>query len=269
MVCEYLMLLDRHFTKIVDGRKIIKLEQIDKYIQTGYIKHPVRPTDYIFKLKTASPNVYVNGKNEDNLFYNMIKSDYLKDGSREEGSICKFGIGRTDCCSRILREDNLQSMFLKYNMFNLHAYSLMKQRAEYINYTDMATDASYKQIFDNPENLYTKKTDDEIYTMKFIFLCNITIKYIIAKSGRAEGGSKTDVLGPYPPISIIEVLDPDNMVWIVRSERFHLSKSPCVHLGLKNKNITDKLAQFFNLVNGDYRTNVWFHSIAHAVDRLF
>jgi hypothetical protein len=283
MVCEYLMLLDTYFTEIVEGIKVINKREIDKYVEQ---RVSMRATDYNFRLKTSLPGIYVKkennaNKNNENLFYTKIRTDYFlidENGERikrngpnpgYESSICAFGVGKTDCCSRTLRKNNLSKMFLKYDMFNLDIYDHMTNRNEYKNYTNMEVDAGYQQVFRNVENLYINKDETHIYDMKFVFLCNLTIQYIIEKSGRAEGGSKTDVIDTYPPISIIEVLDPNNMTWIVRSERYHLSKSPCVHLGLKNKNITDKLATFFNLVGGDYRMNVWFHSIGHALDKLF
>jgi len=186
----------------------------------------------------------------------------------QEGTYCVFGLGKTNCCEESLKT-YIDGNPRFQNIFTTKVYNDMKKTHEYQKYENM--EPRFQELFDKPEIFLTDKTN--ISLMKFIAIYQEVINMIIIQSGRAEGKSGGPFL-PYPPISVLEVFDQINVadvstyVWIIRSERFHLSKSPCVHLGLQLDDITDKLTSFFCLPSS-YETTVILHSIGHCLDRLY
>jgi hypothetical protein len=198
-----------------------------------------------------------------------------------EGEICIFGEGLTNCCEETINYFKFHEGYNTENLFDTSLFNDLKGDLDYKNYTDMSDHSDFKDLFVSPQK-FIKREDKEL--SKFIEICQEVINIIIISSGRAEGGSTRSSGNPlysadaynesYPPISVLEVLDRINKAdvstynWIIRSERFHLSKSPCVHLGLQGSGITDRLTSFFCL-EPSYESNVILHSIGHTLDRLY
>jgi hypothetical protein len=233
----------------------------------------------------------LNKKLQNNL---SKKNNNIKKASLE-GTICKFGKGLVNCCEDTFHNyffppDDYMNIRTLFNEETLKLYDKMKSDEKYKSYQNLDVEGSqYQTLFNiNYSNINSKEIDKKLNTAKieelgkFIEICQETIKIIIISSGRAEGKVKKIKNGneiphkpnPYPPISLIEVFDKINKkdistyVWIIRSERFHVSKSPCVHFGLNGHDITDKLTSFFCLET-NYETNVILHSIGHCLDRLY
>lgn len=186
--------------------------------------------------------------------------------NKTEGSLCEFGIGMTTCCSINMVEfiESAQD-YIKdgiNSLINSDIYQRMIQDEKYKNLENVSL--SYEQLFKAPEELINDQR------MKFkIKLIQCLINKIIIKSGRAEG-----ILPPnmehklYPPISICEVLDKRNTIWMQRSESFHISRSPCVHAGIYGETAAQKALKIFGL-DETYENLIWVHSIGHTLDRLF
>jgi len=189
------------------------------------------------------------------------------DEAYREGVRCAFGLGRTNCCEETLH-GTLQGLaqFRTSVIFDTSMYEEMKSNEDYKSYVNMSNE--YPELFETPAMFV--RGDEKL--KKFISIYQEAINIIIITSGRAEGKGTDHT--PYPPISVFEVLDVinrdnrDSYVWIIRSERFHLAKSPCVHLGLNGFDITSKLIRFFSLEE-DYESDVILHSIGHCLDRLY
>ncbi len=276
MVCEYMMLLyDMFYTENIDIDKIYGY--LEQYIE---LQKSIAEKRSIPLARQKHKYHFAYAKNN---FWKFIR-DVLMRKTRslhpttstvvelqstyqgfQEGTHCKFGVGLTNCCEETLTTHEV-SAFMK-GKFDTRDYDRMKDTPGYQNYMNMEPD--FAELFLNPQS-YLKQPDEKL--IKFIAICQEVIHMIIIQSGRAEGKSVT--FEPYPPISVLEVFEPTNVeepstyVWIIRSERFHLSKSPCVHLGLKGNDITDKLSSFFCLPPS-YETNVILHSIGHCLDRLY
>ena len=271
MVCEYLIMLNDEF--IISGK--LQADKINEYY--GYLME--------------EKQMKINGHDEDYIqengkFWNWIRNYFIgKTGKiadeksvlgNIEGTYCPFGYGKYNCCGEVLRKSKINSLYLKLDKFDLvrAEYNEMKRNVDYYNWKNLSE--NYDTIYNNPSHFIENDIDK-----KFVSICQEVINIIIASSGRAEGkapstkGAEVTSLPdgveprPYDPISIIEVLDKTNDIWITRSERFHLSRSPCVHFGLKNYDITDKLVNFYGLPMNDYRSNVLLHSFGHALDRLY
>jgi len=272
MVCEYIILLNDEF--VVNGK--LNKDKINEYY--NYLKEEKE-------------------KREPGEFWKWIRTHFIgKESTSEnsvtgsiEGQYCKFGYGFFNCCSDTLRTQKLDSMYLKLDMFDLTIYDELKEedlykkfydlynrnrddlhndQVEYMDKTLSIVGMKYNSVLTHPE-IYVKFIEDQELIKKYVAICQETINIIMASSGRAEGkvvGVKNLM---YPQISLLEVIDKKNMTWIVRSERFHLSKSPCVHFGLKDYDITDKLINLYNLPSNNYKSNVILHSIGHALDRLY
>ena len=185
-----------------------------------------------------------------------------------EGSICVFGVGKIDCCSNTLKNENLNTLSIKHELFHLERYNQIIKMHTYNNYP-----------FNNPKTLglksaenYLKINDDKDKILS-IKIMQIIINKIIEKSGRAEGAKVGGQTKPYPNIHLLEVLDPENKIWILRSERFHISKSPCVHNGLKNITTNDHFLKYLGLWKRreqlEFPAVSLLHTIGHALDRLY
>ena len=185
-----------------------------------------------------------------------------------EGSICVFGVGKIDCCSNTLKNENLSTLSIKHELFNLNQYRRTIDMHQYKNapFHDTIT------LGLEPAENYLKIHDDrdKILSVKIM---QIIINKIIEKSGRAEGTKVSGQNKPYPNIHLLEVLDPENKIWILRSERFHLSKSPCVHNGLKNIGTIDHFLKYLGLKKRgeqlEFPSVSLLHTIGHALDRLY
>ncbi len=243
MACEYLLLLNNFF---VTRDNELNNTEIDKY--------------YNF-IRNDKIN---NTKNFETWF-----KEYLTEKS--EGSVCKFGYGYVNCCNDNLK-NNLDKMYIKFNMFNLEKINIIINDEEYKNCSDISNNESCYKFFKKPDEYLNSEFIklEKSFIEKFIIICQQTINSIILKSGRAEDNLSPDMTREsYPSISLIELLDKNNMIWIKRSERFHLTRSPCVHFGLYSEDITNKLCNFFNLELSDYISDIILHSIGHSLDRLY
>ena len=242
MVCEYMILLDDYF------RKPNELEK--------------------FRIGTNNVN--------DELFKHLITfiRKQNKDGEPTfpiaplEGERCTFGVGRIDCCSEILT--NLRrEMRIKIELFNLTQYIHLIANPKYIN-SPFHTLTNMK--LPNAEDLLYNKDDlDNILLVKIM---QKAIDEIIIASGRVEGSivhGQSNII--YPKIHLLEVLDQSNTTWILRSERFHLSKSPCVHNGFKNLGKIDHFLKYLKICNTGNQLKFahvsWLHTIGHTLDRLY
>jgi hypothetical protein len=101
----------------------------------------------------------------------------------------------------------------------------------------------------------------------------MTLDTIIDQEGRAEGQAITGQRIQYPRIHLLEVLDPDNNTWILRSERTHLALSPCVHNGFGNIAKVDHFLKYLNLWSTgkklEFAAVSWLHAIGHTLDLLY
>lgn len=284
MVCEYVILLINYFFTESNNINII-YDKLIIYKQltrgTGRFKYTqeIRKNKFwefvrkIFMGKTPGLNPRPSVQTIDGL----------------EGKICKFGFGKTNCCENTLNTFLDEGQFLQYRtneLFNIDLFTTLKQDLRYKEYQDLSQDGQYKELYENPQNFLnpTISEPERDIKQKFVEICQAVIDIIIMVSGRAEGGGDatdnspeidaSSYIKPYPPISVLEVFDLINKhevntyVWIIRSERFHLAKSPCVHFGLQGSGITDRLTKFFCLEKS-YTTNVILHSIGHCLDRLY
>ena len=189
-----------------------------------------------------------------------------------EGTICVFGIGKIDCCSQTLHNEHLSKLRINQRLFNLDDYQRVIN--EHPKYKSVPPLNDLFELNLNPAHTYLLESSDENENSKNMILVQILqliFDKIVEKSGRAEGISKGGE--SYPRIHVLEVIDPANEIWILRSEHFHLSKSPCVHNGLKYKS---KINYFLNYLGlWDKIEQLRFadvnllHSIAHALDRLY
>jgi hypothetical protein len=283
MVCEYVnILLDYFFiennpinpiyTRLISYNELLKSKSISRFKYSNVLSHN---TFWIFvreKLMGTTRTLHPTTAKK--------RSDGL------EGSFCIFGEGKTNCCENTLHTflNEKFDNFRTEKLFDVKIFNLLKQDENYKKYHDESINDKYKELYENPQLFLKDEIDNREDKIKFIEICQAVINIIIISSGRAEGKSVTTNESseinasaynlPYPPISVLEVFDTidkdniDTYVWIIRSERFHLSKSPCVHFGLQGSGITDRLTSFFCLEQS-YVNNVILHSIGHCLDRLY
>lgn len=196
----------------------------------------------------------------------------VKDISGIEGNICVFGVGRIDCCSHTLNNEHLSQLRINQSIFNLTAYN-----------TTISSEATYKstpplddlfQLQLGEAYTYLKTNSDEKTHSENIILVKILQKIfdkIVLRSGRAEGLSRGGE--SYPRIHLLEVIDPTNEIWILRSEHFHLTKSPCVHNGIQYKKKVNYFLNYLGLWDRNEQLHFadvnLLHSIGHALDRLY
>ena len=236
MCCEYVILLDNHF------------------------KDNPAHLDTMF-----SPDGTVLSANLDTFL-----DTYWKHGGGES-TICKFGFGLTNCCTEILRYDYMPTLSLQLNHYNLDKYKEIASSQKYII-------RPMKTMFDPLFNLEPAslllKTENP-YKIKLTKIMQATIDKIIERSGNREGSGEP-APGPnvtYPPIHLLEVLDIRNKTWTVRSEIYHLSKSPCVHNGIQFMARVYYFLKYFGLHRDgtpvEFASISWLHTIGHALDRLY
>ena len=254
MVCEYMILLNDEFVDPEVHR--LRDEKVDRYYR--YLVEESQMTEEEKEERgefTSWIKVVFAGRQPKTALQHRLATD-----APREGGHCLFGRGYVNCCSDTLRRINLPRMYLNLPKFTTTAYDEFVRTRSYREYQPPPPD-----LFERPGRFCQNDQD-----AKFADICQRTIDIIIACSGRSEGTLPAGMLPMrYPPISLLEVFDPENMVWIVRSERFHLSRSPCVHFGLHGYDITDRLISMYDLPRDNYQSNVVLHSIAHALDRLY
>jgi hypothetical protein len=111
---------------------------------------------------------------------------------------------------------------------------------------------------------------DNILKVKIL---QYVINKIIDFAGHNEGPALTGQRNDYPSIHLLEVLDPNNNTWIMRSEHFHLSRSPCVHNGLAYIGKINHFLKYLNLwpdgTELRFEAVTWLHTIAHSLDGLY
>jgi len=241
MICEYIKLWDNYFKE--DKTRFIPMRTADNEINEAAF--------------TTQLNLFLKGKGE----------------AGAEGSVCRFGIGVISCCNDIRR--SFDELTIKLDDFNLADY---KPITETDAYTKQLKTSNKMGYFFKPAVNFLKKADNDkiLYTK----ILQKTIDAIIKKSGRVEGPPNVGVepiadqrKKMYPPVNILELLDKENDTWLIRCERFHLSLSPCVHLGIEGLERVDNLLRYLNLVSYVERLKfeniAWLHTIGHALDRLY
>lgn len=199
-------------------------------------------------------------------FDTLCEQVFNKYVNETEGSICEFGIGMTTCCSsNMVKFIETSEDYIKdgiTHLINSDIYQKMIKDENYKILKDVSSE--YEQLFKAPEELINNKD------MKFkIKLVQCLINKIIIKSGRGEGILPSGMeRKKYPSISICEVLDKTNTIWMQRSESFHISRSPCVHAGIYGETAAQDALKLFGL-DKTYENLIWIHSIGHTLDRLF
>ena len=241
MICEYIKLWDNYFKE--DKTRFVPMRTADNEINEAVF--------------TTQLNLFLKGKGE----------------AGAEGSVCRFGIGVISCCNDIRR--SFDQLSIKLDDFHLEDYILATKTDNYIKQLKTTNEMGY--IF-KPAVGFLKKADiDKILYTKIL---QKTIDAIIKKSGRVEGPPNVGEepiadqrKKMYPPVNLLELLDKENDTWLIRCERFHLSLSPCVHLGIEGLGRVDNLLAYLNLVSYVERLKfeniAWLHTIGHALDRLY
>jgi len=173
------------------------------------------------------------------------------------------------CCYSILDHSIHQFISIKFNMFDVTEYNLKKTHHKYLDspfYSmyDLNLAPAYTLLLphhNTPANVIKVKIMQEI------------INQMIVTGGRDGGPELRAQQNYYPKIHLLELLDPNNDIWIMRSEHYHLSKSPCVHNGLAFKGKINYFLKYLNLwPNNDlvhFEAVTWIHNIAHGLDRLY
>ena len=242
MCCEYLILLDKYFENTA------KLQEF----------------------RTKGSNEIDETKFDELILHIRNKPGIKLPDAPREGVECVFGIGRIDCCSQILHKPD-RNLRIMMELFNLGHYNHMKSQNNYKN-TPFKTYETFS--LPEPEELLI---DEHTGNQDIILLVKImqkAINAIISASGRVEGAPVTKQRNVvYPKIHLLEILDKHNTTWILRSERFHLSKSPCVHNGLKNLGKIDYFLKYLKIwlpgTQLEFAAVSWLHTIGHALDRLY
>ena len=242
MCCEYIILLDNYF------------------------KNPAKLEEF---RKTGSNEL------DEILFKKLIlhikeKKDAQFPHAPREGDVCEFGLGRIDCCSEIMHK-LARTLNINIDLFNLHKYNVMKVNRAYKS-TPFKTYDTFN--LPEPEELLLPEYKSNHHTVLLVKIMQKAINEIISVSGRVEGAPVPQQKNvTYPKIHLFEILDQENTTWILRSERFHLSKSPCVHNGLKNLGKIDYFLKYLKLwttgTQLEFAAVSWLHTIGHALDRLY
>jgi hypothetical protein len=215
------------------------------------------------------------------------------------GGICKFGIGSVDCCHKV----NTIDIFMyvcKLLLNKLGIIDLEPVILQTINKWLISKETNF-ELLETMIQEHTEHTQDSkinqfiIQIKKYKDYIQKLIELIIIKSGRSEGIlPRMPPASPdknltmleinekmvddslymnkisYPSITFFDVLYTEyDYSWIIRCETFHLSRSPCVHNGLRGDNIAIDLCVALNLDPNRYASHVLLHTIAHAVDRLY
>ena len=243
MVCEYMILLDQYFKE--KPKRLLRFKnKHDNDVDEAKLSCWL---DFVWEENEGRPP---------------------REGT--EGTVCVFGVGKIDCCSETLKNEKLSKLTINKELFDL------------AQYTSIITDANYKnpsfhtlsKDFKLPSAVELLRDKSDTDKMLLVKIMQKTIDKIIEKSGRAEGAVVKGQTNPYPEIHLLEVLDPANTTWILRSERYHLSRSPCVHNGLQTVDKIDHFLKYLNLWNGpssqlEFAAVSWLHTIGHALDRLY
>jgi len=242
MCCEYIILLDKYFN---DPAKLqeFKIPGSNELDETKF-------QELILHIR-KEPNTKFH------------------DAPRE-GAVCEFGLGRIDCCSEIMHKI-ARNLNIHMDLFNLHNYNDMKSQRKYTS-TPFKTYETFS--LPEPEKLLLSQYISNPDIVLLVKIMQKAINEIILASGRVEGAPVPQQKNvTYPKIHLLEILDPDNTTWILRSERFHLSKSPCVHNGLKNLGKIDYFLKYLKLwttgTQLEFAAVSWLHTIGHALDRLY
>ena len=204
------------------------------------------------------------------IFHIKEKPDAQFPHAPREGAVCEFGVGRIDCCSEIMHKI-ARNLKINMGLFDLHNYDYMKSQRNYTS-TPFKTYETFRLT--EPEELLLSQYKSNPDTVLLVKIMQKAINEIISASGRVEGAPVLQQKNiTYPKIHLLEILDPDNTTWILRSERFHLSKSPCVHNGLKNLGKIDYFLKYLKLSTTgtqlEFAAVSWLHTIGHALDRLY
>jgi hypothetical protein len=164
------------------------------------------------------------------------------------------------CCTNFVDNSIIPCLSFKLDMFNLSQYDLIKQNPQYYNHP---FSSMVKLGLASPDTLLngTNNNPDNILKVKIL---QYTLNHIVQLEGRSKS---------YPKIHLLELLDPNNNIWLMRSEHFHLSKSPCVHNGLKSKLKINAFLKYLNLwqTGGSckFEAVTWIHTIGHQLDKLY
>ena len=201
------------------------------------------------------------------LLFETSVEEWFEKLVEEEGSkYCSYGKGEVNCCTKVLltwlkQNTGIHDALLS-SLKDAPQYQQMLRESDYGQFTDMSKVPKYRSLFADPQ-LQTPPFANLRNTnplLSLVFYLQQVIDKIVAKSGRDEN---------YPPISIWEVLDTTNEIWIIRCERFHLGRSPCVHHGLNGPDVSDQLLEILGLPSSQYASHVAIHTIAHSMDRLY
>jgi len=166
------------------------------------------------------------------------------------------------CCKNFIDNTNIiPCLSFKLDMFDLSEYNAMKLNPQYFDYPFKSMDelglASAKTLLLNPANT----NPDNILKVQIL---QDTLDHIVQLQGRSK---------MYPKIHLLELLDPNNNLWQMRCEHFHLSKSPCVHNGLESKLKINHFLQYLNLWQTGEPCKIeavtWIHTIGHQLDKLY
>jgi hypothetical protein len=164
------------------------------------------------------------------------------------------------CCKNYLDNTNIiPCLSFKLDMFDLTQYNLIKQQPQYCN---QPFSSMHKLGLPSADTLLNPTNNpDNILKVQIL---QYTLDYIVQLQGRSNS---------YPKIHLLELLDPNNNIWQMRCEHFHLSKSPCVHNGLKSKLKINHFLQYLNLwqTGGPCKIEAltWIHTIGHQLDKLY
>lgn len=273
MCCEYMILFNNIF-KTIDSSIIIATYAMP---------------DFSVKEHTLTAKL-------ESIWRDMAAGEPLRIDDPEsglEGSKCEFGIGAINCCNKILREKHLDELLVKLTDFQCDAYTATASEVDYNQPPFIECNIPYAA------DLYLKKKKKTAATLSppdqfkllQINILQMVIDKIIFKSGReggygapaagamggAGGGGGAAAAAPgerYPKIHLLEILDPANEVWMMRCERHHLSKSPCVHLGIEDSANVDNFLISLNLYDPGkipftMPSIAWLHTIGHALDRIY
>jgi len=176
------------------------------------------------------------------------------------------------CCYSILDHTINQYISIQFNMFDLTEYNIKKTDNRYFDRPFNSMDALNLP----PAHTLLQSPHNTLENIQKVKIMQAIINKIISKDNQPSGRPMSRVSEQdtnYPNIHLLELLDPNNNVWIMRSEHYHLSKSPCVHNGLAFKGKINYFLKYLNLWPPNelvsFEGVTWLHNIAHALDRLY
>ena len=165
------------------------------------------------------------------------------------------------CCQNVVdNTDIIPCLSFKLNMFDLTQYNVIKRDALYCNHP---FSSMHRLGLASAETLLNAANSNPDNILK-VQILQYALNYIVQQEGRSKS---------YPKIHLLELLDPNNNIWQMRCEHFHLSKSPCVHNGLEFKLKINHFLQYLNLwqTGGPCKIEAvtWIHTIGHQLDKLY